>query len=81
MRRSRSTGFAFLAVCLALLVYCALNLRLGTDLTNFMPEDSHSELAQISSQLTDSPFTRTMVLSVEGPDSDASDCKFCGGRL
>jgi predicted exporter len=54
------------------LVYCALNLRLGTDLTNFMPEDSHSELARISSQLTDSPFTRTMVLSVEGPDSDAA---------
>jgi predicted exporter len=55
-----------------LLTYCALNLRLGTDLTNFMPQDSRSELARISSQLTDSPFTRTMILSVEGPDTDAA---------
>jgi predicted exporter len=55
-----------------LLTYCALNLRLGTDLTNFMPKDSRSELARISSQLTDSPFTRTMILSVEGPDTDAA---------
>ncbi|HEY5658639.1 MAG TPA: MMPL family transporter [Myxococcota bacterium] len=69
---TRTGRFALLATGLALLVYCALNLRLGTDLTNFMPKGSRSEIARISSQLTDSPFTRTMVLSVEGPDTDAA---------
>jgi predicted exporter len=52
------------AIALVLGVYCALQLRVGTDLTNFMPIGSRSELARISTRLTDSPFTRTMVISV-----------------
>ena len=55
-----------------MLVYCALHLRVGTDLTHFMPDGSRSEIAVISSRLTDSPFTRAMVLSVEGPDTQAA---------
>jgi len=48
-----------------MIAYCALNLRLGTNLQNFLPDSGRSELAEISSLLTDSAFTRTMVLSVE----------------
>lgn len=52
-----------------MVVFCALHLRVGTDLTNFMPDGNRSELAEISSRLTDSPFTRTLVFSIEGPDT------------
>jgi len=47
-----------------MIVYCALNLRLGTNLQHFMPDGDKSKLAEISSRLVDSAFTRTMVLSV-----------------
>jgi predicted exporter len=62
---SRSTGIGLVAIALGLIVYCAFNLRVGTNVTHFMPDDSPSELARVSTQLTDSPFTRTMVLSIE----------------
>ncbi|MDH3212842.1 MAG: MMPL family transporter [Myxococcales bacterium] len=45
-------------------VYCALHLRLGTDITRFLPVGSRSELAALSSRLMDSPLTRTVVISV-----------------
>lgn len=48
-----------------MIAYCALNLRLGTNLQHFMPDSGRSRLVDISSRLTDSAFTRTMVLSVE----------------
>lgn len=48
-----------------MIAYCALNLRLGTNLQHFMPDSGRSRLAEISSRLTDSAFTRTMVLSVK----------------
>ena len=70
MSRPAALGLAVGSV--ALLVYCALHLRVGTDLTNFMPDGSRSEIAEVASRLTDSPFTRAMVLSVEGPDTDAA---------
>lgn len=63
---------AQIAVVLALGIYCALNLRIGTDLGHFMPDRNQSELAQISSQLTESPFTRTMVLSIGSDDLSIS---------
>jgi predicted exporter len=47
-----------------LTVYCALNLRVGTDLTHFIPDGAQSELARVSGELAQSPFTRTMVLSI-----------------
>ncbi len=55
-----------------MLVYCALNLRLGTNITHFMPTGSRSELAMISSRLTDSPLTRTIVLSIGASDSSVA---------
>ncbi len=65
---SRGTAAVQIAAALALLIYCASNLRIGTDLSHFMPDTNRSELAQISSHLTDSPFTRTMVLSIESDE-------------
>lgn len=58
------------AIALVLGAYCAFNLSVGTDLTNFMPVGSRSELARISGRLTDSPFTRTMVICVGANETD-----------
>jgi predicted exporter len=65
---TRRSGLALAATALALVVYCAFNLRVGTNVTHFMPDDSPSELARVSTQLTDSTFTRTMVLSIDSQD-------------
>jgi predicted exporter len=48
-----------------MIAYCALHLRLGTNLQHFLPDSGQSKLAEISSRLADSAFTRTMVLSVQ----------------
>jgi predicted exporter len=55
---------AFLAAALGMLAFCVTNLGFSTDITNFMPRDSDSELAVLSSLLADSEMTRTMVFSV-----------------
>jgi predicted exporter len=63
---------ALLGAALAMLVYCAVNLRLGTDITRFMPDGRASELASLSTRLADSPFTRTLVLSVSAREQEAA---------
>jgi predicted exporter len=60
---SRLRGGLLLAAALAMVLYCAWRLKLGTDLTNFMPDGSRSELAAVSTALTDSPLTRTMAIT------------------
>jgi predicted exporter len=47
-----------------MVAYCALHLRVGTDLTNFMPDEGRSELASVLSALADSPASRTMIVSI-----------------
>jgi predicted exporter len=69
---SRRAAIGVAGLTIALVVYCALNLRLGTDLQHFMPDRSQSRLAEVSGRLTDSPFTRTMVLSIESDSLDDS---------
>jgi predicted exporter len=53
-------------------VYCAIHLRLGTDITRFLPVGSRSELAALSSRLMDSPLTRTVVISIGAEDSSVA---------
>jgi len=57
---------------LGMLVYCALYLRVGTDISRFLPQGSKSELAVLSSRLTDSALTRTVVLSVGADNPGAA---------
>lgn len=54
----------FAAAVLGMLAYCVTHLELSTDVTNFMPEESHRELAVLASRLADSELTRTMVITV-----------------
>ena len=69
---SRFRALTLLAATAALAVWVALEINVGTDITRFMPDREGSELAALSTQLTDSPFTRTMVFSVSAPDLDAA---------
>ncbi len=62
------SGLVLVAAAVAMLLYSALHLRVGTDITNFLPVGGRSDLAALSSQLADSPLTRTVVLSLEADD-------------
>jgi predicted exporter len=62
---SRRAALAVIGSALLMLAYCALHLRLGTNLQHFLPDSRRSKLAEISTLLADSAFTRTMVLSIE----------------
>jgi len=53
-------------------VHVAWNLKLGTDITNFLPKQSRAELAALISSLADSEMTRTMVLTVGASQQDAA---------
>jgi len=61
-----------LVLLAVLAVFCARELRLESNVTRFMPDGRASELAALSGRLADSALTRTMVLSVRGPELDAS---------
>jgi len=64
---------ALFAVAVAgMLAYCATHLELSTDVTNFLPEGSASELADLASRLADSELSRTMVLTVGADDADTA---------
>jgi predicted exporter len=65
---SRRSGLLLVALAAAMLAYCALHLRVGTDLTRFLPLGAGSELAALSGRLADSPLTRTVVLSLGADD-------------
>jgi predicted exporter len=54
---------------LAMLAWCAANLRIENDISTFMPVSGSSELAALSRGITDSPLTRQMVLTIGAPDT------------
>jgi predicted exporter len=62
--REASVRALFIGSVLAMGAYCATHLDLSTNITNFMPERSHAELAVLASRLADSELTRTMILTV-----------------
>lgn len=51
-----------------MIVYCTLHLRVGTDITNFLPVGDSTELAALSSELADSALTRTIIVTVGASD-------------
>ena len=52
-------------------LYCALRLKVTTDITHFLPAGSDHRLATLSRQLADSTLTRTLIVSIGGPTADA----------
>lgn len=67
MRSALARGLSVAAV-LAMLVYCATQMRVVGDISSFMPRSSSGDLAALSRGLTSSPLTRQMVLSLAAPD-------------
>jgi predicted exporter len=65
-RRLRLLAWAALAAIL--LVYIARHVTFVTDITNFMPDRSASELAGLSRELAHSDLARTMVLTIGAPE-------------
>ena len=61
--------FAGIALLLAMVAFCALRMRVSTEITFFLPDGEDKELAEISRQLLDSTLTRTMILSVAPADA------------
>jgi predicted exporter len=61
-RRLRLLAWGALGVVLAL--YVARHISFVTDVTNFLPDGSSSELAQLSRELAHSELARTMVLTL-----------------
>ncbi|HMF43348.1 MAG TPA: hypothetical protein VKQ32_21900, partial [Polyangia bacterium] len=59
------------ALAIAMVAFCALRLRVTTDITHFLPAGTDHELAELSRRLADSALTRTLVLDVGGSDPTA----------
>ena len=67
-----SVRAVFVASVLAMSLYVATHVEFSTDITNFMPAESHTELAMLASRLADSQLTRTMILTIGAPEIDAA---------
>jgi len=59
---------AWAGLCALLFVYTARHLTFSSDITNFMPDGSASDLAHISRELAQSDLTRTMALTIGADD-------------
>jgi predicted exporter len=57
------------AMLVLLLVFCALRFRVTTAITHFASASDDSGMAEVARIIADSELTRTMVLSIEGPDT------------
>jgi predicted exporter len=66
---SRRRALLLVTLVTAMVLYSALHLRVGTDISRFLPTSGSSDLAALSNQLADSPLTRTVVLSVGANES------------
>jgi len=56
------------ALTAGMIVFCALRLRVTTDITHFLPAGTDHRLAELSRRLADSTLTRTLILDVGGSD-------------
>src|SRR5216684_7575530 len=59
------------ALMAAAAIYCGLRLKVTTDITHFLPAGSDHRLATLSRRLADSTLTRTLIVSVGGPSTEA----------
>jgi predicted exporter len=52
----------------ALSIFVALNFRVTTDISHFLPDVVDDEIATLSREIADSELSRTMILAIEAPD-------------
>ncbi len=65
--RDRTRALIAAAVLAAMAGFCALRMRVSTDVTQFLPGAEDRQLARLGAQLLDSSLTRAMVVSVSAP--------------
>jgi predicted exporter len=56
----------------ALSIFVALNFRVTTDISHFLPDVVDDEIAALSREIADSELSRTMILAIEAPDLAAA---------
>ncbi len=66
-RAALALGFALLA---AMAVFSWRRMRVGSEITHFLPAGGDARLAYVSRAVAESDLSRTMVLAVEAPDAD-----------
>ncbi len=67
-RRDLAIAVGGALAILGLGAYGALTLKVSTDITHFLPDMEDQRLAEVSRELTRSSLTRTLILSVQGPE-------------
>ena len=69
-------GWVGLGIAVAILLgcgaYAATHLTVTTSITHFLPGGTDRQLARISSRLAESELTRTLILTVGGPEPAAT---------
>ena len=60
------------ALFAALCLFVALNFRVTTDITRFMPNVAGDDVAALSREIADSELSRTMILAIEAPDLESA---------
>ena len=60
------------ALLVSLVAYVVVNFRVTTDIGEFLPDREDGELARLSREIADSELSRTMILAVEGPDTETA---------
>lgn len=68
-RRQLLAGVALLA---AMGVFSARRMRVGNEITHFLPAGEDARLAYVSRAIAESELSRTMVLAVEAPDVETA---------
>lgn len=68
---------ATLAALAVLGLFVALRFEVATDVTSFLPDAEERSLAALSREIADSELSRTMILTVGGPDEATA---VAGGR-
>ncbi len=53
-------------------VVSARRLRIGSEITHFLPADADARLAHVSRAIAQSELARTIILAVDAPDADAA---------
>lgn len=66
--RARALSLSVVAAALAVGAYCITHLSVTTDITHFVPAGEDRELARIAAEMASSDLTRTITLTIGGPD-------------
>ncbi len=71
-RRERTQLIAGFALLAAMAIFSARRMRVGNEITHFLPAGEDARLAWVSRAVAESELSRTMVLAVGAPDAETA---------